>query len=37
MALLMRELGGHSYSEIAGYFESDEEAVKGLIARGEWV
>jgi RNA polymerase sigma factor (sigma-70 family) len=33
MALLMRELGGHSYSEIAAFLETDEEAVKGLIAR----
>jgi len=33
MALLMRELGGHSYSEIAEFLETDEEAVKGLIAR----
>ena len=33
MALLMRELGGHSYSEIAEFLASDEEAVKGLIAR----
>jgi RNA polymerase sigma factor (sigma-70 family) len=33
MALLMRELGGHSYAEIADFLETDEEAVKGLIAR----
>src|ERR1700684_4463133 len=33
MALLMRELGGHSYSEIAEFLETDEESVKGLIAR----
>jgi RNA polymerase sigma factor (sigma-70 family) len=33
MALLMRELGGHSYSEIAEFLETDEDAVKGLIAR----
>lgn len=33
MALLMRELGGHSYSQIAQFLETDEEAVKGLIAR----
>ncbi len=33
MALLMRELGGHSYTEIADFLETDEEAVKGLIAR----
>jgi RNA polymerase sigma factor (sigma-70 family) len=33
MALLMRELGGHSYAEIAEFLETDEEAVKGLIAR----
>jgi RNA polymerase sigma factor (sigma-70 family) len=33
MALLMRELGGHSYNEIAAFLETDEEAVKGLIAR----
>ena len=33
MALLMRELGGHTYSEIAEFLETDEEAVKGLIAR----
>jgi RNA polymerase sigma factor (sigma-70 family) len=33
MALLMRELGGHSYGEIAEFLETDEEAVKGLIAR----
>jgi len=33
MALLMRELGGHSYNEIAEFLETDEEAVKGLIAR----
>ncbi len=33
MALLMRELGGHSYAEIAEFLETDEESVKGLIAR----
>ncbi len=33
MALLMRELGGHTYPEIAEFLETDEEAVKGLIAR----
>jgi RNA polymerase sigma factor (sigma-70 family) len=33
MALLMRELGGHSYSGIAEFLETEEEAVKGLIAR----
>src|SRR5579875_3155832 len=33
MALLMRELGGHSYSEIADFLDTDEESVKGLIAR----
>src|SRR3984957_9602726 len=33
MALLMRELGGHSYAEIAEFLATDEEAVKGLIAR----
>jgi RNA polymerase sigma factor (sigma-70 family) len=33
MALLMRELGGHSYTEIAEFLETDEESVKGLIAR----
>ncbi len=33
MALLMRELGGHTYTEIAEFLETDEEAVKGLIAR----
>ncbi len=33
MALLMRELGGHTYLEIAEFLETDEEAVKGLIAR----
>ena len=32
-ALLMRELAGHSYQEIAGLLETDEEAVRGLIAR----
>jgi RNA polymerase sigma factor (sigma-70 family) len=32
-ALLMRELGGHSYAEIAQFLETDEEAVRGLIAR----
>jgi RNA polymerase sigma factor (sigma-70 family) len=32
-ALLMRELGGHSYLEIATLLEVDEEAVRGLIAR----
>jgi RNA polymerase sigma factor (sigma-70 family) len=33
MALLMRELGGHSYAEIAEFLATDEEAVKGLISR----
>jgi RNA polymerase sigma factor (sigma-70 family) len=33
-ALLMRELGGHSYLEIADLLETDEAAVRGLIARG---
>ncbi|MDE3132197.1 MAG: RNA polymerase sigma factor [Acidobacteriota bacterium] len=33
MALLMRELGGHTYAEIAEFLSTDEEAVKGLIAR----
>ena len=33
MALLMRELGGHTYAEIADFLDTDEEAVKGLIAR----
>jgi RNA polymerase sigma factor (sigma-70 family) len=32
-ALLMRELAGHSYREIADLIETDEEAVRGLIAR----
>jgi RNA polymerase sigma factor (sigma-70 family) len=32
-ALLMRELGGHTYVEIAEFMEIDEEAVRGLIAR----
>ena len=32
-ALLMRELGGHSYSEIAELLETHEDAVRGLIAR----
>jgi RNA polymerase sigma factor (sigma-70 family) len=32
-ALLMRELGGHSYAEIAEFLEADEDAVRGLIAR----
>jgi hypothetical protein len=32
-ALLMRELAGHSYREIAGLLETDEDAVRGLIAR----
>jgi RNA polymerase sigma factor (sigma-70 family) len=32
-ALLMRELGGHSYLEIGALLEVDEEAVRGLIAR----
>jgi RNA polymerase sigma factor (sigma-70 family) len=32
-ALLMRELAGHSYAEIAALLETDEEAVRGLIAR----
>jgi len=33
-ALLMRELGGHSYQEIGALLELDEAAVRGLIARG---
>ena len=32
-ALLMRELGGHSYAEISDFMELDEDAVRGLIAR----
>ena len=32
-ALLMRELGGHSYSDIADLLETHEDAVRGLIAR----
>jgi RNA polymerase sigma factor (sigma-70 family) len=32
-ALLMRELAGHSYAEIADLLGSDEAAVRGLIAR----
>ncbi len=32
-ALLMRELAGHSYGEIAALLGCDEEAVRGLIAR----
>ncbi|HZE06095.1 MAG TPA: sigma-70 family RNA polymerase sigma factor, partial [Solirubrobacteraceae bacterium] len=32
-ALLMRELAGHSYQEIATILEIEEEAVRGLIAR----
>lgn len=32
-ALLMRELGGFSYAEIANALETDEAAVNGLIAR----
>jgi RNA polymerase sigma factor (sigma-70 family) len=32
-ALLMRELAGHSYREIADLLEIDEDAVRGLIAR----
>jgi RNA polymerase sigma factor (sigma-70 family) len=32
-ALLMRELAGQSYREIAALLEVDEEAVRGLIAR----
>ncbi|HWE33945.1 MAG TPA: sigma-70 family RNA polymerase sigma factor [Solirubrobacteraceae bacterium] len=32
-ALLMRELAGHSYREIAELLEVDEDAVRGLIAR----
>lgn len=32
-ALLMRELGGHTYEEIAALLETDEGAVRGLIAR----
>jgi RNA polymerase sigma factor (sigma-70 family) len=33
-ALLLRELGGHSYREIAQALELDEASVRGLIARG---
>ncbi|HWC86860.1 MAG TPA: sigma-70 family RNA polymerase sigma factor [Solirubrobacteraceae bacterium] len=33
-ALLMRELGGHSYQEIGDLLALDEAAVRGLIARG---
>jgi RNA polymerase sigma factor (sigma-70 family) len=33
-ALLMRELGGHSYQEIGDLLALDETAVRGLIARG---
>jgi RNA polymerase sigma factor (sigma-70 family) len=32
-ALLMRELAGHSYQEIAVLLDTDEDAVRGLIAR----
>jgi RNA polymerase sigma factor (sigma-70 family) len=32
-ALVLRELGGYSYAEIAATLESDEPAVRGLIAR----
>ena len=32
-ALLMRELGGFSYAEIAGVLHIEEDAVRGLIAR----
>jgi RNA polymerase sigma factor (sigma-70 family) len=32
-ALLMRELGGHSYVEIGDFMELEEDAVRGLIAR----
>jgi RNA polymerase sigma factor (sigma-70 family) len=32
-ALLMREMGGHSYNEIAETLETDEESVRGLISR----
>jgi RNA polymerase sigma factor (sigma-70 family) len=32
-ALVMRELGGCSYAEVAGALERDETAVRGLIAR----
>jgi RNA polymerase sigma factor (sigma-70 family) len=32
-ALLMHELGGHSYAEIATLLETDRGAVRGLIAR----
>ncbi|MGH2871651.1 MAG: RNA polymerase sigma factor, partial [Solirubrobacteraceae bacterium] len=32
-ALLMRELAGHSYNEIAALLGTDEQAVRGLIAR----
>lgn len=32
-ALLMRELGGHTYAEIATLLATDEAAVRGLIAR----
>ncbi|HTX46947.1 MAG TPA: RNA polymerase sigma factor [Solirubrobacteraceae bacterium] len=32
-ALLMRELAGHSYREIADLLKTDEDAVRGLIAR----
>jgi RNA polymerase sigma factor (sigma-70 family) len=33
-ALLMRELGGHSYREIGELLDLDEAAVRGLISRG---
>lgn len=32
-ALLMRELAGHTYHEIADLLETDEDSVRGLIAR----
>ena len=32
-ALLMRELAGHTYREIATYLDTEEHAVRGLIAR----
>jgi RNA polymerase sigma factor (sigma-70 family) len=32
-ALLMRELAGHTYREIADLLETDEDSVRGLIAR----
>jgi RNA polymerase sigma factor (sigma-70 family) len=33
-ALLMRELAGHTYREIADHLDAHEDAVRGLIARG---